>query len=63
MTVSDERQDLVAEGVDVAIRLGELNDSAFGARKLATLERRLVAVAGLSEGARHAEDAGRSRGP
>src|SRR5262249_20013630 len=32
MTVSDERQDLVAAGVDVAIRLGQLEDSAFGAR-------------------------------
>lgn len=44
MTVSDERQNLVAEGVDVAIRIGELKDSAFGARKLATLERVLVAA-------------------
>jgi len=44
MTVSDERQDLVAAGVDVAIRLGPLEDSAFGARPLATLERFLVAA-------------------
>jgi len=43
MAVSDERQDLVADGADVAIRLGELNDSVFGARKLETLERMLVA--------------------
>ena len=43
MTVSDERQDLVADGADVAIRLGALDDSAFGARKLGTLERLLVA--------------------
>src|SRR5258708_37045344 len=43
MAVVDERQDLVAEGADVAIRLGELDDSAFGARKLATLEVMLVA--------------------
>lgn len=43
MTVSDERQDLVAEGADVAIRLGTLEDSVFGARKLGTLERLLVA--------------------
>jgi DNA-binding transcriptional LysR family regulator len=28
MTVSDERQNLVAEGADVAIRLGKLEDSA-----------------------------------
>jgi DNA-binding transcriptional LysR family regulator len=43
MTVSDARQDLVAEGADVAIRLGELGDSGFGARRLQTLERMLVA--------------------
>jgi DNA-binding transcriptional LysR family regulator len=43
MAVVDERQDLVAEGADVAIRLGELRDSGFGARKLATLEVMLVA--------------------
>ena len=44
MTVSDDRQDLVAEGADVAIRLGKLDDSAFGARKLASLDRYLVAA-------------------
>jgi DNA-binding transcriptional LysR family regulator len=43
LSVVDERQDLVAEGADVAIRLGELDDSAFGARKLETLPRFLVA--------------------
>ncbi|KJC49909.1 LysR family transcriptional regulator [Bradyrhizobium sp. LTSP849] len=44
LSVVDERQDLVAEGTDVAIRLGPLNDSGFGARKLATLPRLLVAA-------------------
>src|SRR5262249_32692010 len=44
MSVADERQDLVAEGADVAIRLGALGDSAFGARKLATLQRYVVAA-------------------
>jgi DNA-binding transcriptional LysR family regulator len=44
MTVSDERQDLIAEGADVAIRTGALDDSAFGARKLATLERVVFAA-------------------
>ena len=43
MAVVDARQDLVAEGADVAIRLGELGDSGFGARRLITLERMLVA--------------------
>jgi len=46
MAVSDARQDLVAEGADVAIRLGELDDSVFGTRKLETLERMLVASPG-----------------
>jgi DNA-binding transcriptional LysR family regulator len=44
MSVSDERQNLVAEGADIAIRLGRIEDSVFGARKLATLERVLVAA-------------------
>src|SRR5580698_9969953 len=43
MSVADNRQDLVAEGADVAIRLGELGDSGFGARRLETLQRMLVA--------------------
>src|ERR1700744_5523071 len=47
MTVSDARQDLVAEGADVAIRLGELDDSVFGARKLDTLERMVAASPGF----------------
>jgi DNA-binding transcriptional LysR family regulator len=44
LSVVDERQDLVAEGADVAIRLGPLDDSAFGARKLETMPRFLVAA-------------------
>jgi DNA-binding transcriptional LysR family regulator len=43
MAVSDERQDLIAEGADVAIRVGKLEDSVFGARKLGSLERLVVA--------------------
>jgi DNA-binding transcriptional LysR family regulator len=43
LSVADQRQDLVAEGADVAIRMGELEDSTFGARKLTTLTRMLVA--------------------
>ncbi len=43
LSVVDARQDLVAEGADIAIRLGELDDSAFGARRLATLPTMLVA--------------------
>ncbi|HEV2153979.1 LysR family transcriptional regulator [Bradyrhizobium sp.] len=44
LSVADERQNLVVEGTDVAIRLGPLSDSSFGARKLATLPRFLVAA-------------------
>jgi DNA-binding transcriptional LysR family regulator len=44
MAVVDARQDLVAEGADFAIRLGELTDSTYGTRKLQTLERMLVAA-------------------
>lgn len=44
LRVSDAHQDLVAEGVDIAIRVGKLRDSPFGARKLATLQRLLAAA-------------------
>jgi DNA-binding transcriptional LysR family regulator len=43
LMVVDVRQDLIAEGADVAIRVGELDDSAFGARKLAAIPTMLVA--------------------
>jgi DNA-binding transcriptional LysR family regulator len=46
LMVVDTRQDLVAEGADLAIRLGDLDDSAFGARRLATLSTMLVATPG-----------------
>lgn len=44
--MSDARQNLVVDGVDVAIRLGvgPLDDSTFGARKLALVERLVVAA-------------------
>jgi DNA-binding transcriptional LysR family regulator len=40
---ADVMHDLVAEGVDMAIRFGPLPDSAFGVKKLATLKRQLMA--------------------
>ncbi|APX85135.1 LysR family transcriptional regulator [Methylorubrum extorquens] len=46
ITMTDARQNLVMDGVDVAIRLGvgPLDDSTFGARKLAVVERLVVAA-------------------
>lgn len=44
LSVADHRQDLVAEGADIAIRMGDLDDSAFGARRLQTLQTMLVAT-------------------
>lgn len=43
ITMRDERQNLVSAGVDMAIRMGTLEDSTFGARKIASVGRLLVA--------------------
>jgi DNA-binding transcriptional LysR family regulator len=44
--MSDTRQNLITDGVDVAIRLGvgQLEDSSFGARRLALIERVVIAA-------------------
>ncbi len=47
--MADGAEDLVAEGVDVALRLGQLADSGFGSRKLASVPRLLVASPGYLE--------------
>jgi DNA-binding transcriptional LysR family regulator len=44
LVFADERQDLVVEGADVAIRFGPLEDSAFGAQKITTTERWVAAT-------------------
>lgn len=44
ITMRDERQNLVTGGVDVAIRMGTLEDSRFGARRIASVGRLLVAA-------------------
>ncbi|WP_237182667.1 LysR family transcriptional regulator [Roseomonas marmotae] len=46
MIMSDARQNLVMDGIDVAIRLGvgQLDDSTFGARRLGLVERLVVAA-------------------
>ena len=43
LLVSDRMDDLVAEAADMAVRLGPLADSGFGARRLATAPRYAVA--------------------
>jgi len=43
LLLSDQRQALVTEGVDVAFRLGQLGDSTATARRLGSIERVLVA--------------------
>lgn len=46
LVMSDARQNLVSDGVDLAVRVnvGPLTDSSFGARKLALVERMVVAA-------------------
>ncbi|MGF9566713.1 LysR family transcriptional regulator [Neorhizobium sp. JUb45] len=48
LVMSDARQNLITDGVDLAIRLnvGRLDDSTFGARKLALVERLVIAAPG-----------------
>lgn len=41
---SDARQDLIADGYDIALRAGEMADSSLMARKLFDIQRRLVAA-------------------
>jgi DNA-binding transcriptional LysR family regulator len=46
LVMSDARQNLITDGVDLAIRInvGPLDDSSFGARKLAFVERLVIAA-------------------
>ncbi|HEY1720569.1 MAG TPA: LysR family transcriptional regulator [Magnetospirillaceae bacterium] len=43
LRISDRIDDLIAEGADIALRLGRLADSAFGSRLLASAPRLVVA--------------------
>jgi DNA-binding transcriptional LysR family regulator len=44
LIMSDQRQDLVGEGIDVALRLGQLQDSSATARLIGTSPRVVVAA-------------------
>jgi DNA-binding transcriptional LysR family regulator len=44
LLISDRTDDLVGEGVDMALRLGRLSDSVFGARLLGSAPRLVVAA-------------------
>ena len=46
LLMSDARADLVAEGVDVALRVGDLESSGFGSRRLTSTPRLIVAAPG-----------------
>ena len=43
LLMNDQRQDLLGEGVDVALRFGPLSDTSATARKIGTVERLLAA--------------------
>jgi DNA-binding transcriptional LysR family regulator len=53
LKVSDQRHDLLIDGIDVAFRLGRLDPSALLARKLGESERVLVASPAYLDGGRH----------
>lgn len=46
LLMNDQRQDLIAEGIDVALRFGALPDSSAVARRVAVARRMLVAAPG-----------------
>ncbi|MGT2503697.1 LysR family transcriptional regulator [Bradyrhizobium guangxiense] len=61
LSVVDERQNLVAEGADLAIRLGEARRFRVRGAKARNVAATPGGLSRLSCRARHAQDAGRSR--
>lgn len=49
LQLSDENVDLVSEGIDVAVRIGELKDSGLVARQIGLTRRRVFAAPGYLE--------------
>ncbi|MDN3219742.1 LysR family transcriptional regulator [Pseudomonas nunensis] len=49
LQLSDENVDLVSEGIDVAVRIGELKDSSLIARQIGLTKRRVFAAPGYLE--------------
>lgn len=50
LELTNEVVDIVAQGIDVAVRVAQLNDSSLAMRPLATVHQRLVASAGYLAG-------------
>jgi DNA-binding transcriptional LysR family regulator len=46
---SDEKKDLIRDGFDLAVRIGDLDDSSMKSRKLFRIERKLIASAKIYE--------------
>ena len=61
LMMSDRYENLIAEGADLALRIGDLPDSSFVARKLESARRLFIAVAVLSRRPRRAREPRRSR--
>lgn len=48
LELTERRANLVAEGFDLAVRMGELEDTELVARRIGTIQRRLVAAPGYA---------------